>query len=35
LECERLRWLCRQEAEDREFQRLKNAALAQLRKDRP
>jgi len=35
LERDRLRWQNRQAAEDREFQNLKVAALARLRKDRP
>ncbi len=35
LESERSRLLHRQEAEDREFQRLKEAALSRIRKDRP
>lgn len=34
LESEHNRWIRRQYAEDREFQRLKDAALAQLKKDR-
>lgn len=35
MEGERTRWLRRQEDENREFQRFKDAALARLRKDPP